>query len=75
MEMSSQLHAPAALPLGMEPPVTVGKEGGWALPQSQTGWCKEKSLSPARNQTLAVQPIVHHYTDSAIPNLNKSVYA
>jgi len=30
MEVSGQLHAPAALPLGKEPPVPIRQEAGWA---------------------------------------------
>jgi hypothetical protein len=30
MEVSGQLHDPAALPPGKEPPVPIGKEAGWA---------------------------------------------
>jgi hypothetical protein len=30
MEVSGQLHAPAALPPGNEPPITIGQEVGWA---------------------------------------------
>jgi hypothetical protein len=29
LEVSGQLHAPAALPPGKEPPVPIGKEAGW----------------------------------------------
>jgi hypothetical protein len=29
-EVSDQLHAPAALPTGKEPPVPIGYEAGWA---------------------------------------------
>jgi hypothetical protein len=32
---------------------------------------REKSLASARNQTLAIQPITHHYTDCAIPAASK----
>jgi hypothetical protein len=37
-------------------------------PQSQSGGCreKEKFLAPTRNQTLAIHPLAHHYTDWAI---------
>jgi hypothetical protein len=30
MEVSGQLHAPAALPPGKEPLVSIGQEAGWA---------------------------------------------
>lgn len=46
MEVSGQLHAAAALPPGIEPPVPTGKESG--RPQSWPGHCREKkSLAPA----------------------------
>jgi hypothetical protein len=39
--------------------------------QGQSGqWRREKSLTPAVNQTSAVQPIACLYTDYAIPALN-----
>jgi hypothetical protein len=30
MEVSGQLHVPAALPPGKKPPVAMEEEGGWA---------------------------------------------
>jgi hypothetical protein len=44
MEVSGQLHAPAALPSGKEPPVPIGYEAGWA---PQPVWkAVEKTLLP-----------------------------
>jgi len=37
MEMSGQLHAPAVLPPGTEPPVPTGYEAGWAQTRSGHG--------------------------------------
>jgi hypothetical protein len=37
MEVSCQLHAPAALPPGKEPIVHIGQEAGWALSRSGRG--------------------------------------
>jgi hypothetical protein len=34
-------------------------------------WNREKSLAPAGNQTLDIQPIARHYTIQAIPAPNK----
>jgi hypothetical protein len=38
MEVISQLHALAALPLGKEVPVADGKEAGWTLESVWTLW-------------------------------------
>jgi hypothetical protein len=35
----------------------MGPEPGWTL------WTRERSLTPAGNKTLAVQPVAHRYTD------------
>jgi hypothetical protein len=51
MEVSGQLHAPAALSL-----VPIGYEAGWAPEPIWTLWRGEKSYT-ARNQTQAVQPV------------------
>jgi hypothetical protein len=58
MEVSSQLHAPAALAPGKKPPIPVGQEAGWAP-------------EPARRESNPGHPIVQlvasGYTDWAIP--------
>jgi hypothetical protein len=41
MEVSGELHAPAALPPGKEPPVPVGYDAGWATEQVWTTWRRE----------------------------------
>jgi hypothetical protein len=38
MEVSDQLHAPAALPLGENPPVINGEAAGWAPKPVWTTW-------------------------------------
>jgi hypothetical protein len=43
--------------------VAIGKEAGWASVQVWTMWNREKSLVPAGNRTLAVQPVARRYTD------------
>jgi hypothetical protein len=48
--MSSQLHAPATLPLGKELPVTTEYEGGW-VPESHNVSGKRKISFPACHQT------------------------
>jgi hypothetical protein len=44
MEESGQLHAPAALPPGEEPPETIGYEAGWAPESFWIPWYVEKVL-------------------------------
>jgi hypothetical protein len=45
MEVSGQLHAPAALPPGKEAMVPTGQEAGWAPEPSGRGG-KEKNSQP-----------------------------
>jgi hypothetical protein len=63
MEVSNQLHAPAALPVGKEPPASKGYEAGWAPEPVWTRQKREKSLASCGNYTPAVQPIARRYTD------------
>jgi hypothetical protein len=51
MEVSGQLHAPAALPPGKQPPVPTGKEAEWAPEPFLTRWWREKFQAPAGNRT------------------------
>jgi hypothetical protein len=56
MEVSGQPHSPATLPPGERAP--------WCLLQSRSGhYREEKNLAPARNCTLAVQPIDQCYNE------------
>jgi len=48
MEISSQLHAPAALPPGKQLSVPIGKGAGWRT---------EKFLVAAGNRTPVVQSV------------------
>jgi hypothetical protein len=66
MEASGQLHAHAALPPRKESRVPSGQEAGWAPDPVWTLWSREKSLSPAGNQTRAVHPVAGCYTYWAI---------
>jgi hypothetical protein len=63
MEVSGQLHVPAALPPGKEPPVPIGYEGGW--PQSRSGrGGEEKNSKPSPGiEPPIIQPVVGRYTD------------
>jgi hypothetical protein len=69
MEVSSQLHALAALlPRG----TASGTHwmGGWVSPRAGWMlWIRAKFLVPAGNRNSAVQLIAHRYTYSAIPVL------
>jgi hypothetical protein len=71
MEMSGQLHAPAALPPGKSP--FVHWIGGWVVPRAVLdAVVKRKILSPHREtnpRTLNVQPVAQRYTDCAITAL------
>jgi hypothetical protein len=70
MEVSGQLHAPAALPRGKSLIIHwirggVGPEPVWALRR------REKSLTPAGNRTQAVQPLIPPlYRLSYVPRLS-----
>lgn len=64
MNVSEQLHVPAALRLGKEPPVPIGKE---CVPQNLSGRCgEEKHLNHAGNRTPASQSVGSPSTDSNI---------
>jgi hypothetical protein len=41
-------------------------KAGWALELVWMLWTREKSLTPAGNWILAIQPVAHHYTNWAI---------
>jgi hypothetical protein len=51
MEVSGQLHAPAALPPGKEPLVTTRQEAGWALELVSIQWQggKNPNIVPVGN--------------------------
>jgi len=51
MEVSGQLHAPAALPPGKEPSVPIGYEAGWTPEPFWTRWWKEKFPVPTETRT------------------------
>jgi hypothetical protein len=61
VEVSGQLHAPAALPPGKSPWYQLDRRLGG--PQRKYEHCEQKNLSPARIRTPAVQPVACRYTD------------
>jgi hypothetical protein len=61
MEVSGQLHAPAALP--QVPPEQVA---GWAPEPVSTLWGNDKSFVPSRNRTPPVQPVARRYPASKL---------
>jgi hypothetical protein len=63
MEMSCQLHVPAALPPGKELSVPIVQEAGWAPEPVWTFWSTEKCLSPDGNRTPAVESVACGYTN------------
>jgi hypothetical protein len=52
MEVSGQLHAPAALLVGKELLIPIVQEAGWAPEPVRTRWWREKFPAPAGNRTL-----------------------
>jgi len=67
MEVSGQLHAPAALPQGKEPLTPIEQETRWAPGPVWTRWWREKSPAPTGTQIPdhpARSPVLHHW---AIP--------
>lgn len=54
MEVTDQLYAPAALPLGENPTVLIEDEAAWATESVWTLWSREKPLVPTGNWTPAL---------------------
>jgi hypothetical protein len=63
MEVSGQLHDPAALAPGKGPQVPTGLEAGVGPRAGSVAVEQSNSLPPAGNRTPAVQPVTHRYTD------------
>jgi hypothetical protein len=78
MEVIGQLHAPAPLPPGKEPPVHIGEESGWAPEPFWTRWWREKFPAPPPKESSPrpsiVQPVAQRYTDWAITALITAVF-
>jgi hypothetical protein len=62
MEVSGQLHAPAALSPGKEPLVPIVQEAGWAPEPFWMQWWGEKFPTPAGTRPPIVQPVAQRYT-------------
>jgi hypothetical protein len=62
MEVSGQLHASVAFPLGKDPRYPLDRKLGG--PQSRSGRCEEENnfSTPAGKRTPPVQPVAPHYT-------------
>jgi hypothetical protein len=61
--VSGQLHAPAALPPGKEPPIYNGKEAVWTAEPVWTTW-RNKNSCPHRDSisdSLVVQPVIGNW--------------
>jgi hypothetical protein len=65
VEVSGQLHAPAALSTWQKPPVLIRQEAGWAPQPIWTLWRREKSCT-AEKRTQVIQPVARRCTDWAI---------
>jgi hypothetical protein len=73
MEMSGQLHAPAALPPGKEPRYPLDRTLGG--PQSRSG--RRKNSWPYRDSnsdSLVIQPVASRYTNYAIQASRLSLF-
>jgi hypothetical protein len=71
MEVSGQLHPPAALAPGKEPLVPIGQEAGWATSRSGRGGEEKNSQPPPESnpRTPIVQLVAQRYTDWATVSL------
>jgi hypothetical protein len=66
MEVSGQLHAPAALLPGIEPLVPIGQETGWIPDRSGRGG-EEKNSQPLPGlEPPIIQPVAQHSTTEVL---------
>jgi hypothetical protein len=73
--VSGQLHAPAALPPGKEPPVPIGQEVRWTPEPVWTTWRKFLTLPGLKLRPLGRPARSHCYTDYAIQALLGRIHA
>jgi hypothetical protein len=71
LEVSGQLHAPAALPPEKEPPILIGEEAGWA---PEPVWTIRRSENWETNGFYPVAMILQntHITQNITPRSNKT---
>jgi hypothetical protein len=69
LEVSGQLHVPAALPPGKKPPVPVGQVAGWGPAPVWTTWRRENSwlYRDSNSDPSVFQPVASRYTEFSIP--------
>jgi hypothetical protein len=60
--VTGQLHAPAALPPGKEPPVPILWEAGWAPEPVWTLWRKQKYNTTVHRNLVRNRKEKNHYT-------------
>jgi hypothetical protein len=65
LEMSGQVHTPAALPAEKEPPILIVEEPEWAPVPVWTIWRYESSCPhrDSKSDPLVIQPVANRYTD------------
>jgi hypothetical protein len=61
MEVSGQLHVPAALPPGKEPLVTIEQEAGCSQNRSRRGGEEKNSQPLPQLEPLIIQPVAQRY--------------
>jgi hypothetical protein len=66
IQLSGELHAASALPLGKVPSVPIVQETIWVIESVWALSRREKSFAPAEKQTPAVQHVARRYTDRAM---------
>jgi hypothetical protein len=72
MELSGQLHAPAALPPEEEQSVLIGEEVKWTPEPVWTTWRREICwpYQDSKSDPSVAQPVASRYTDCAITDLS-----
>jgi len=63
MEVSGQLHAPAALLPEESPLIPIGYEAGWASEMVWTQWCGEKFPAPVGTRIKHGWNLVNEYPE------------